>query len=73
MGNFVAELTGDVCLGRWSVLNEIVQQAGSDSGMIHSQLRQESGDLDAVVQEGVPGFTSLTFVVFLGEMVGAGD
>ena len=53
-GDLGAELGGDLLQGHRGVLEHVVQQSGGYRGRVETELREDAGDLDAVLHERPP-------------------
>ena len=72
-GNRLSELLAHLVKSGGGIFQDVVQQTGCDGGVVHAQLGEQTGDLDAVLQERMAGFAQLAFVVATGEVIGSGD
>ena len=69
----LAEAPHHLVVGDRRVLDDVVEQARGDGHLVHAQLGEQAGDLDAVLEVGPSGAPQLAFVLLAREVVGARD
>ena len=71
LGDLRPEFPRQVVLGGLGILEDVMEEAGSDGGNVHLEVHEEAGDFERVGQVGLAGGALLALVTHLGEAVGA--